>query len=188
MADAYTGEIRLFAFPRVPNNWHLCDGTALNISDYSALYSVLGTRYGGDGATTFALPDLRGRVPIGQGQGINMTARVLGQKVGSETVAPTQAQLPVHTHVMSAATAVADQSDPTGKFLASTQGINVTATSGGAAKPLNTFQAPATEITQATLNTTAVATAGNGLAHPNVMPSLVLNYMICLNGIYPARP
>lgn len=188
MADAYTGEIRLFASKRVPNNWHWCDGSSLNINDYQALYSLLGTTYGGNGTTTFGLPDLRGRVPIGQGQGVNMTSRVLGQQVGSESATPLEAQLPAHTHIMMAASAVANQSDPTGKFLASTQGINVTPAKGGAAKPLNTFQPPTSDITTATLNTAAVSTAGSGQAHANIMPSITLNYMICLNGTYPQRP
>jgi len=104
MSEAFVGEIRLFGGNYSPVNWHKCDGSMLSVSNYQVLYSLLGTTYGGDGVNTFGLPDLRSRLPVGMGQGTNLTNRVIAQKFGEETVALASNQLPVHTHTLVATT------------------------------------------------------------------------------------
>lgn len=114
MSEPFIGEIRMFGFGRTPIGWQACDGSLLKISDYETLYVLVGTTYGGDGQTTFGVPDLRGRVPVHQGQGPNLTNRPLGQGGGTETVTLTEAQLPSHSHGLLATTAAATSNVPTG--------------------------------------------------------------------------
>ncbi|MEA5125688.1 phage tail protein [Xanthomonas floridensis] len=182
--DAYTSQIILFAGNYEPEYWAFCDGRQLQINNYMALYSLIGTTYGGDGKTTFNLPDLRGRVAISQGQGVarapapQLTARVLGQKFGTETVTLQLAEMPAHGHALQAFNAPASLLVPTGQLPAVPQG-------GDAAY----FTPPATGTAPAnTLATNAVNTAGAGQPHDNHMATQTLNYLICLNGLYPQRP
>jgi microcystin-dependent protein len=169
MSEPFTGEIRLFGGNFAPVGWALCDGQLLAVSSYDALFSLLGTTYGGDGRTTFALPDLRGRVPIHQGTGSGLTDRKLGAQGGSETVALQANELPAHTHTMQASTSPANSADPTGSVLAEASAdIYVAETPG---------QAMASSISD----------AGSSQPHDNVMPFGTANYIIALYGIYPSR-
>lgn len=175
MSEPYLGEIRMFGFPRVPQGWLACDGSMQSISDYETLYSLLGTSYGGNGTTTFALPDLRGRLPVHQGQAPGMANYPLGQLGGSETVTLTAAQMPMHIHPVKASTAAASTGAVSNTMLpaaVSNDTLYVTDTSGA---------------TPYALADTSVAYAGQGQAHPNTMPTLTVQYCICVMGVYPAR-
>jgi microcystin-dependent protein len=164
MAEPYVGEIRVFGGNFAPEGWALCDGRTLAISTNEVLYSLLGTTYGGDGQSTFALPDLRGRVPIHTGPGYS-----LGQIGGTETVALTSQNLPPHSHTANASAANATSSDPTGRFWAN----NTDFKCYSSATP-NTSFAPA-----------AIGAAGGSQPHDNMMPFLALSYIIALEGVYP---
>lgn len=179
MSDYYVGEIRLFAGLYPPANWHLCDGSVLKIADYQVLYAVIGAVYGGDGTTTFGLPDLRGRVPIGQGQGTGLTNRVLSQKGGAETVALVEANIGPHTHsVVTAGTAATNSIPGSSVAFANTASSTTQYLKAG----LGTAGAtPANPITG------TISTDGSGVGHPNVMPTAILTYMIALNGTFPTR-
>ncbi|HJW03590.1 MAG TPA: tail fiber protein [Azospira sp.] len=166
--DGFIGEIRMFAGNYAPQNWALCDGSQLPISGNEALFSLIGTTYGGNGVSTFALPDLRGRIPICQGQGNGLTPRPLGQAVGTEGVALSQAEMPNHTHTLNAG-AQASAPAPQGN-LPGTTSFNL--------------YAPAV-TTPATFAGNAISNAGNGAPHNNVMPSLCINFIIMLVGTYP---
>ena len=179
MVESYTGEIRMMANANgtYPIDWALCDGSTLSVQNYQALFSLIGTTYGGDGVNTFALPDLRGRLPIGEGAGTNLTARTIGQKVGTETVALQPSNIPPHAHALNtaggAATTVtagptvtfANTASPTTQYLKDGLG-----TAGGTA----VNPAP-----------TTVGNTGNGAVHDNIMLCATVNFIICLNGIYP---
>jgi microcystin-dependent protein len=175
MSDPYTGEIRLFPYPsnRQLVNWQACDGSLLKISDNPPLYALLGILYGGDGTTTFGVPDLRGRVPIGAGQGTGLQNYALAAKAGGESVSLTAVDLPPHTHSLAASTAAATTPTPTGMVLAA-------AASEGA------YWSGTGATVQATFDPTSVQTAGTGLPHDNMMPSLPINFYICTNGIFPS--
>jgi microcystin-dependent protein len=179
VAEGYIGEIRLFAGTYAPINWLVCDGSVLSISQYDALYSLIGTAYGGNGTTTFALPDLRGRLPMGQGAGIGLTYRTLGQKGGEQTVTLSLNQVPEHTHLVqvAASPAVAYDPGPTALLATSASGdclyVNKDYSSG----------------TTGTLNPQAITSTGSAspTPHSNIMPCLALNFIICTDGIYPSK-
>ncbi|MBB5886423.1 phage tail protein [Xanthomonas sp. LMG 8992] len=182
--DAYIGQIILFASYFEPKNWAFCDGRQLLIKDYVALYSLIGTVYGGDGRTTFNLPDLRSRVPIGQGQGVprapapQLTARVLGQQLGVETMTLQLAEMPAHRHTLQATTAAATTVVPTGNLFAvpPTPNVEYFTPPSGSAPVVPTLAA------------STVGSAGANQAHDNRMATQALNYLICLNGLFPDRP
>ena len=182
--DAYTGQIILFAGNYAPENWALCDGRSLKVSDYPALFALIGTTYGSDNSSTFNLPDLRGRRAIGQGQGVaratapQLTMRVLGQKLGTETVSLQPAEMPAHRHALQASTAPATSLTPTGQLPAVAQ-------NGDA--PYFTPPSASTPAAN-TLPTNALSPAGAGQPHDNHMATQTLNYLICLNGLFPERP
>lgn len=175
MTDYYVGEIRLWPVTRIPVDFHVCDGTMLPISQYQPLYALIGTTYGGDGKTTFALPDLRGRLPVGTGQRPGNMAYALGQTGGTNSVALSDAQLPTHTHMLQATTNAATTLNPTGVMLAD---------------PSDTFNMyvpyASTQTTLAMANNALLPTGG-GQAHENRMPSFAFNYIIALNGLFPMR-
>jgi microcystin-dependent protein len=175
MADPFIGEIRMFAGNFAPQGWALCDGQLLPIAQNAALFSVLGTSYGGNGVQTFALPDLRGRCPINQGQGQGLSNFVLGEQVGNETTTLTAQQMPSHNHTISACSNNGDQKSPQANVLA------VTPEDGH--KVYNGFTAPAKA------NTTMAPTglAGSNLPVGLRSPSLAVSFIIALNGIYPSR-
>lgn len=167
--EPFIGMVILFGGNFAPRGWALCDGQLLPISENTSLFSILGTTYGGDGRTTFALPDLRGRVPMHPGNGPGLTPRDLGQKLGEESVNLTVAQMPSHGHEMNVANVTADNDRPAGGMLGRTQIYTATATP------------------TATLNPTTIANNGGNEAHDNMQPSLGINYIIALQGIYPSR-
>lgn len=172
--DPFLGELRAFPFNYAPVDWALCDGSLLPIAQNAALFSLLGTMYGGNGTTTFGLPDLRGRVPMGAGNGPGLTPRVQGALVGAESVMLNSNQLPAHTHSLNATTAAATGVAPAGALLAAGQ---VDAEPGYAAGTPDT-----------TLAANAIGTTGTGAPVPVVQPSQVINWCIATAGIYPMRP
>lgn len=171
MSDPFIGEIRLFAFGFTPHGWATCSGQLLSVTQNSALFSLLGTTYGGDGRTTFALPDLRGRIAVGTGHGQGLTDRTLGETGGSETVQLTRNDLPAHNHSVACSSAAATSADPNCAFLAAP------------AQPAYAAAAGSGKF----LNGGSIEPTGGGRAHPNMPPMLVLNYCIALEGIFPAR-
>ena len=177
MSDPYIGQIILVGFNFAPPNWHLCDGSLLPISQYPALFSLLGTYYGGDGKTNFALPDLRSRVPVGMGQGVNLSPYTIGQQTGSESVKLDASQMPSHNHVINA-----DNATTTG---AATPANNFLAAGTAAGRPSNNFSTGLTAAT--TLNGNSVSSFGGNQPHTNIQPVLAMNYIIALNGIFPPR-
>ncbi len=175
MTTPYVGEIRMFGFGRIPNGWLACDGMLQSIAEYEVLYTLLGTTYGGDGANTFATPDLRGQAPVHQGTGRSLTTRVIGEVGGSESVTLSPLQIPSHTHTFVATNAVAEASkpDPTqtlGALPADTQYLtNIT---GAVAYPLQP---------------NAVGAAGRSLPHDNMMPTLTVSFCIAYAGVFPTQ-
>ena len=171
MADSFISEIQIYAFSFAPRNWAQCNGQLLPISQNQALFSLLGTTYGGNGQTTFGLPDLRGRTPLSFGQRPGGSNYSQGQVGGEENHTLVTAEMPAHNHQMVASSNVADQTNADGNLLAK---------DGSAALFSTTQNATA-------LAGTMVAPNAGGQAHPNVQPYLVLNYCMCLNGIFPSR-
>jgi microcystin-dependent protein len=169
-SDPFIGELMLFAGNFAPNGWFFCDGSLLPIATYDVLFYVIGTTYGGDGVTTFALPDLRGRIAIHQGTGPGLSPRVVGQVGGTEQVTMLPANLPAHTHAANCMAAAGTSSAPAGLFPARDGAGNL---SWGASTP-------------AALAAAHIGSAGSGIAHENRMPYLTLNWCIAWVGVYPA--
>lgn len=171
MSDSYIGEIRSFGFNFAPEGWAQCNGQLLPISTNTALFSILGTTYGGDGKTTFALPNLQGNVVMGAGQGSGLSPRVLGESGGAAAETLTMQQIPPHTHPANAQLKDGKKPAPAGNFWAQDpRGGKQYGDSGPARMAAG-----------------AVAPAGGGQAHNNLQPYLVLNYCIALQGEYPPR-
>lgn len=174
MSQPYIGEIRMFAFGTrgAPNGWQACDGSLLPISEYDALFALIGTIYGGDGQTTFAVPDLRGRVPIHQGQGPGLSNYLIGQKAGTETVTLLPAQMPAHTHALPVSAAAATTASPTGAVLAA-----------DSSDPVFNPSPP----TQVDMSANAAGLAGGSQPHENMMPTLTVQFAIAVFGIFPSQ-
>ncbi len=170
MSDPFIGQIQAFGFNFAPRNWAKCDGQLLPISQNQALFSLLGTIYGGDGRTTLALPDLRGRAPIHQGNGPGLSSRTIGQKGGAETHTLTAAQMPNHFHGVQVTSEVGDQTSPTNAKPA-------TANDGES----NYSASNENTVANSTTNT------GGNQSHNNMPPYLVINFCIALQGVYPSR-
>ena len=176
-SQPYIGAIFLFAGNFAPRGYQLCQGQLLPISQNAALFSILGTTYGGNGTTTFALPDLQGRAAVGQGNGAGLSPVVLGEKAGSQSVSLLTGNLPAHNHLVNVSTANAAQPSPQNNFIApgidsqagNVLGFNTTATGG------------------ATLAPTAVTLTGNNIPVSIKNPFLGLNYIIAVVGIFPSR-
>lgn len=179
MADCYVGEIRMFGGSYAPSNWALCNGQTLAVSDYPQLYSLIGTTYGGSGGVTFCVPDLRGALPIGQGQGSGLTPRTLGQRIGTDSVTLTETQMPSHNHSVTIASQTASSLSPAGAYYA------VPNTSGSVT---GLYMEASSTLTTTTLNAAVLEDTGNTYPHYNVMPCLPINYIIALAGDYPVRP
>ena len=178
MSDPYLGEIRMWSFDWAPDGWLLCQGQILNIIAYQALYSLIGTQFGGDGRTTFGLPDLRGRVQLGtQTPGNQQGLHYAG---GTETVTLDSTQVPSHIHNLQAIAEAGDKPGPAGNFYA-----KVTAVSPAPA-PVNIYGAPSTP--PVTLDAGTMTAAGGSAEHNNMQPFMVLNYCIATRGTYPMRP
>jgi microcystin-dependent protein len=174
MSDPYVGEIRLVAFNFAPSGWAQCNGQILSISQNTALFSLLGTQFGGDGRTTFGLPNLQGMAPMGQGNGAGLTSRVMGETGGEPTVTLLQSEMPSHTHSAQAGTA--SNSDAPGS--------TTIFGDGGRGKP--EAYGPASG-SPATMSAAAVGTAGGNQPHNNLPPYLVSNFVIAMVGIFPPR-
>jgi microcystin-dependent protein len=176
MTNPFLGEIRMFAGDFAPLGWAFCNGQILSISQNTALFSLLGTLYGGNGTNTFALPDLRGRVPVHFGQGSGLSPYNEGQQGGSETVILTAPQLPAHTHVLNASTNAGDLPAPAaGTTVLAADGAGVTA---GYTDNVTNLVA---------LNPQSIGSTGSGQPVPVVQPYLSVNFIIALQGIFPSR-
>ncbi len=182
--EAYIGNVLLFAGNFAPRGWLFCDGQILSISQHTALFSILGTTYGGNGTTTFALPDLRSRVPVGIGQGPGLSPIVLGQMGGAETVTLNANQIPAHTHT--ATVAVNAGTDANLSNVATGRVLSSEVKGGGVPPLMYTDSANATQL-RAGAATATIAPTGGSQPHSNVQPYLGLNYIICVEGIYPSR-
>jgi len=178
MADPYIGEIRMFAGNFAPLGWAFCDGTLQAIADNQALFSLIGTTYGGDGESTFALPDLRGRVPLHQGP-LGGNNYLIGQQGGSETVTLNSNQMPSHTHLVSASTNTPVQS----LSAIPITGIPGTMVPGSLAKP-RLYAAPGANVS---MTAHTVQNSGGNQPHENMAPFLAVNFIIALFGIYPTQ-
>ena len=165
--DPFLGEIRLVAFNFAPKGWAICDGRLLPINQNQALFALLGTYYGGDGRTTFALPDLRGRVPLGAGQGAALSNYEIGSTGGTESVKLAVGQLPSHAHPVRANSGPSTTKEPAGAYPAK----------GGAYASAQ----------NAKMNTAMLGKTGGGQPHENRQPYLALNYVIALQGIFPSQ-
>lgn len=179
MGDQFVGEIRMVGFSFAPTGWALCDGSLLPIAQYQALFSLLGVMFGGNGTTTFGLPDLRGRAPVGMGNGPNLTPITQGELSGNENVSISTQQMPNHTHVLSVA----------GTETSSTvapSGTNNVLGASGAGQGSATIWSTALN-SPVPLNPAQVGTAGNSQPLPIRNPFLGTNFIIALNGIYPSR-
>jgi microcystin-dependent protein len=176
MAEPYIGQITLFGGNFAPRGWAFCNGQLVSIAQYPALFSLLGTTYGGNGQTTFALPDLRGRVPMHPGSGPGLTPKNLGQQGGTETVTLDITQIPAHSHQLNTSTANGSSANPTNNFIAVTHDPNTL-------NNLNSFAPTANSA----LGPTAVQQSGGSQPHDNVQPFTCINYIIALEGVFPPR-
>lgn len=175
MSEPFFGQIIMFAGNFAPRNWAFCHGQLIPIQQNQSLFSILGTTYGGDGRTTFALPDLRGRVPVGEGTGPRLSQRHLGERFGEETVTLNSNQIPSHTHTFSleASTDDGNTDEPGGAYPAKAAG-------GETVYSDNIDNATA-------LGNSGIGNTGGGQSHDNMQPSLGINYIICIEGLYPSR-
>jgi microcystin-dependent protein len=171
MSDAFVAEIRIFPFNFPPLGWAFCDGQLLPISQNTALFSLLGTTYGGDGKSTFGLPNLQGAVPMQPGQGPGLSLRDLGESGGSDFVTLITSEMPLHSHALQAAVGVASGRNPTNAALARGHGGNVYTPAGNLAL----------------MNPQVMPPTGGSLPHNNMQPYLTLNFCIAMQGIFPPR-
>jgi microcystin-dependent protein len=184
MDNGYLGQVVLFGGNFAPLNWAFCQGQLLSIAQNTALFSILGTTYGGDGQTTFALPDLRGRVAVGTGAGPGLSPWDLGELQGNETIGLNTSQMPMHNHavMVSNNTATSPNATNTGTcYLAASTGSY-----GGDPLSVNMYyndSVPPADV----LGNNSISSSGGSQPHQNIQPSLGLNYIICTEGIYPSR-
>ena len=171
MSEPFLAEVRIFGFNFAPRGWAFCDGQILPINQNQSLYSLLGTTYGGDGRTTFALPDVRGRVPIHVGRSNGGGEHREGQKSGEETHTLAANEMPQHTHVLRASSDVGNQVNPSGHLLADSA-------------PNELYTAPASLVN---FRAGTITNVGGSQAHENMQPYLALNYCIALQGLFPSR-
>jgi microcystin-dependent protein len=182
MSNPFVAEIRIFAFSFAPTGWALCAGQLMPISQNTALFSLLGTTYGGDGKSTFALPNLQGSAPMQQGQGPGLTDRVLGETGGEQNLTLITSEMPVHAHTVNADTNFGTTPDPNGNIYMRGNFDDGAGHTGGV-QVYNTNTTPNT-----LLSPFAVGVAGSSFPHNNMMPSLGVNFCIALQGVFPARP
>jgi microcystin-dependent protein len=172
MSNPFLAEIRIFAGNFAPKGWALCDGQLMSISQNTALFSLLGTTYGGNGTSNFALPNLQGSAPMHPGQGPGLSNRFLGETGGEQTLTLLQSEMPTHTHTASCNAGMGDQYGPTGFFWATDAGGNDEYAPAGD----NNTMAPG-----------AISIAGGSLPHNNLQPFLTLTFIIALQGVFPPR-
>jgi microcystin-dependent protein len=178
MDSPYIGSIVLFAGNFAPRGWMLCQGQLLSIAQNTALFSILGTTYGGNGTSTFALPDLRGRVPISQGQGPGLSDYVLGETIGTENVTLLSTEMPAHIHNVMVSTGQADSATANNNYLANSVG-----SLAGDAVTVNTYNGTPNGL----LGGGSISPSGGNLPHANMQPSLCINYIIAIVGLFPSR-
>ncbi|MBR0783846.1 phage tail protein [Bradyrhizobium iriomotense] len=172
MSSPFIGEIRMFGGNFAPTGWVFCDGRLLPISENDALFNLIGTTYGGDGQETFAVPDLRGRVPLHQGQGPGITqSYVIGQFDGVESVTLTTQQIPSHNHTFVCTAAAATATNPNGNIMATSP----------------TIESFVLDVAGPTLATNAITGVGGSQPHENMMPFLCINYILSLFGVFPSQ-
>jgi microcystin-dependent protein len=174
MADPFVAEIRVFAFNFAPKGWAFCDGQLLPLSQNTALFSLLGTVYGGDGKSTFGLPNLQGSAPMHPGAGPGLSQHFLGETSGTPSVSLLESEIPAHAHSLMSQAAVGNRTNPLENAIARVQGA--------------TAYAPPPGPTAAQLAPEAVALAGGSQPHNNMQPYLTLNVCIALQGVFPQRP
>jgi microcystin-dependent protein len=172
MDTPFIGMIVMFGLNFQPRGWAFCNGQLVSIGDNSALFALLGTTYGGDGQNTFALPDMRGRVPIHQGQGSGLSSRTIGEQSGVESVTLLATQIPAHTHNLVGITEAGSTAVPTGAMLANAGALD---------------KEYGTPGTLTSMNAQAISSNGGSQPHANMQPYLVINYCIALEGIFPSR-
>lgn len=177
MSDQFVAEIRIFPFNFPPTGWAFCNGQLLPISQNTALFSLLGTTYGGDGKSTFGLPNLQGNAPMQQGQGPGLSLRDLGEVGGEQNVTLLQTEMPVHSHSAQGSSGLG----PSGALPSPVNNIW-----GSASKGLGSLYAPS-GANNVQMNPAALSITGGSLPHNNMMPYLTLNFCIALQGIFPAR-
>lgn len=177
MSTPYIGEIRMFGFGNrgAPNGWQTCDGSLLPISEYDALFALVGTTYGGDGQVTFGVPDLRGRLPIHQGTGPGLSTYVIGQKAGTETVTMLSTQMPQHTHALAVTSGAASALTPGNTLLP------------GAVSDENFYVSSLTGATAVPMSAQSTTLAGGSQPHENTMPTLTVQYCMATQGIFPSQ-
>ena len=178
--DPFIGEIMMFAGNFAPQGWAICNGQLLPISQNQALFAILGTTFGGDGVSNFALPDLRGRVPVGQGQGLSLSNYTLGEKTGAENVTLLPGQMPQHNHTVGV-------SNQPGAFTDPTNQVPAQVNTGNVRTPTTSAMAYAAPPPTGTLAPAAVSMSGGSQGHPNIQPVLCVNFIIALTGIFPTR-
>jgi len=171
MADPFVAEIRIFPFNFAPRGWAWCDGQLLPLSQNTALFSLLGTTYGGNGKSNFALPDLQGRAPMHPGQGPGLSLHDLGETGGSETVTLLESEIPAHSHGMRASQADGLEGAPAGQFTATGIGVNMYAAPGALVQ----------------MSPSGLAPAGGDQPHNNLQPYLTFYFCIALQGVFPPR-
>jgi microcystin-dependent protein len=173
MADNFVGEIRVFPFNFAPTGWALCNGQLMPISQNTALFSLLGTQFGGNGTTNFALPNLQGFIPVGQGQGPGLSDYIIGESGGAPTVALSLSTIPSHNHTLPVSAAAGRVNTPSPSTVLGATGRGSPDVYAGSAT--------------GSMLASSVGNAGGGQPHNNLMPYLVLNYCIALSGIFPSR-
>ena len=173
MAEPFIGQIIMTGFNFAPRNYATCDGQLLSIAQNTALFSLLGTTFGGDGRVTFALPDLRGRAPIHQGQGPGLTNRTMGEQAGSETVTLINSEMPMHNHLVAVTNVSGALGTPSGNFIATSSDTAVA------------LYRPTSDGSM--LNPQSISLAGGNQPHNNMQPYLVISFSIALQGIFPSR-
>lgn len=173
MADPFVAEIRIFPFNFAPKGWAFCDGQLLPLSQNTALFSLLGTTYGGNGKSNFALPDLQGRAPMQPGQGPGLSLHDLGESAGSETVTLLESEIPAHSHALVSLGAPANRTSPVGNTI-------------GRPSAGSAFVPPA-GAPIVSMSDQALAPAGGDAPHNNLMPYLTFNFCIALQGVFPPR-
>jgi microcystin-dependent protein len=178
MSSFYLGQITMFGFGFAPKGWATCNGQTVAIAQNQALFALLGTSYGGNGVTTFLLPNLQAAVPVSEGQGLGLSSYVLGQVGGNATVTLLQNQLPAHNHTLNASKTNAVSATLSGQLPATT-------TVGSPPNFYSTSGSP--PLTFVSLAAGACSTVGSSQAHSNLMPSLTINFCIALTGIFPSR-
>jgi microcystin-dependent protein len=171
MSDPFLAEIRIFAGNFAPKLWALCDGQLMAISQNAALFSLVGTNYGGNGSSTFGLPNLQGSAVVAAGNGNGLTPRILGEQGGETRVTLLQTEMPLHNHPLMASNQIGEANTPQGNVLARSTGENLYLPSG--------------TVTQ--MAPQAISSTGSSMPHNNVQPYLMLTFIICLTGIFPQR-